>query len=60
MPQSSDVYKLITGKDDAEFCYKITKVLSEGFELYGSPTMTFNGDNIVLGQAVVKKKTQLL
>lgn len=60
MPQSSENYKLVTGKDDSEFCYKITKLLADGFELYGSPTMAFNGEHIVVGQAVIKKKAQLV
>lgn len=60
MPQSSECYKLITGKDDAEFCYKITKMLADGFELYGSPTMTFNGEAVIVGQALIKKKAQLV
>ena len=50
MPNSIENYKLITGKDDAEFCSRITKVLNEGYELYGSPTMTFNGEHVVSGK----------
>ena len=60
MPNSNESYKLITGKDNADFCDKITQLLGEGYELYGSPTMSFNGDHIVVGQAVTKKKAQLL
>ncbi|TEW47877.1 DUF1737 domain-containing protein [Psychromonas sp. RZ5] len=53
-------YRLITGKDDSEFCSRITKALSEGYELYGSPTMTFNGEHVVVGQAVIKRPSQLV
>jgi len=60
MPNSIQSYKLITGKDDADFCSRITKVLSEGYELYGSPTMTFNGEHVVVGQAVIKTPSQLV
>jgi len=60
MPNSNESYKLITGKDNADFCDKITKLLDEGYELYGSPTMSFNGEHIIVGQAVIKKKAQLL
>lgn len=60
MPQSSGNYKLITGKDNAEFCLRITQFLAEGYELYGSPTMAFNGKDIILGQALIKQPAQLL
>ncbi len=60
MPQSKENYKMITGKDDAEFCYRITKFLAEGYELYGAPTMAFNGEHIVVGQALIKKGTDLI
>jgi len=60
MPNSIQHYKMITGKDDSEFCSRITKLLSEGYELYGSPTMTFNGEHVVVGQAVIKRPSQLV
>lgn len=31
------IYRFLTGKDDATFCHKVTKALSEGWELYGDP-----------------------
>ena len=37
------IYRLLTGKDNADFCHKITKALSEGWELYGSPQYTNAG-----------------
>ncbi|MEG3755663.1 DUF1737 domain-containing protein [Psychromonas arctica] len=60
MPHSIDSYRLITGKDDSDFCKRITKALSEGYELYGSPTMTYNGQHVVAGQAVIKRPSQLV
>lgn len=60
MPQSNVNYKLVTGKDDADFCLRITELLAEGYELYGSPSMAFNGKDIILGQALIKQKSQLL
>ena len=48
------VYRYLTGKDDVSFCAKVTKALNEGYELYGSPTMTFNGVDVIVGQVVVK------
>ena len=60
MTQPTENYKLVTGKDDSEFCYRITKLLAEGYELYGSPTMAFNGEHMVVAQALVKQGTQLV
>jgi len=48
-------YRLITGKDDATFCSRISKLLDEGYELYGSPSITYNGEYTVAAQAVVLK-----
>lgn len=60
MPQLTEKYKLVTGNDDAEFCKRITKLLGEGYELYGSPSMAFNGEHMVVAQAVIKQETPLL
>jgi hypothetical protein len=49
------VYKYLTGKDDVTFCARVTKALNEGYELYGSPTMTFNGTDVIVGQAIMKE-----
>lgn len=48
------VYRYLTGKDDVNFCARVTKALNEGYELYGTPTMTFNGIDVIVGQAIVK------
>jgi len=45
-------YRLITGKDDSSFCQRITDLLKEGYELYGSPSCTFNGTDVIVAQAV--------
>ena len=49
------VYRYLTGKDDVNFCAKVTKALNEGYELYGAPTMTFNGVDVIVGQVVIKE-----
>ena len=49
------VYRYLTGKDDVNFCARVTKALNEGYELYGAPTMTFNGIDVIVGQAIVKE-----
>ncbi|MCP4344146.1 MAG: DUF1737 domain-containing protein [Desulfobacterales bacterium] len=51
-------YRLITGKDDANFCQRISKLLDEGYELYGSPSCTFNGQDVIVAQAVILKDVE--
>lgn len=46
-------YRLITGKDDANFCKRISELLEEGYKLYGSPSCTFNGQDVIVAQAVI-------
>ncbi len=49
------VYRYLTGNDDVNFCARVSKALNDGYELYGSPTMTFNGIDVIVGQAIVKE-----
>jgi len=60
MPKETEHYKLLSGKDDAEFCESINKLLAEGYELYGSPALAFNGEHMVVAQALVKSVPQLV
>lgn len=48
------VYRYLTGKDDVNFCARVTQALNDGYVLYGVPTMTFNGTDVIVGQAVIK------
>jgi hypothetical protein len=46
-------YRLLTGVDDRSFCEKVSLALSQGYVLHGSPAITFNGDNVIVAQAVI-------
>lgn len=46
-------YRLISGVDDSSFCSRISAFLEEGYQLYGSPSITFNGENVIAAQALV-------
>ncbi len=46
-------YRLLTGPDDATFCERVSEALAEGYELYGSPSITDTPDGVVAAQAVV-------
>ncbi len=52
-------YRLLTGPDDNAFCERVSKALDEGYALYGSPSVTFNGTNVIAAQALVLKTTDL-
>lgn len=48
-------YRLLTGPDDAEFCGRVSDALDQGYELYGSPALTFDGRRVIAAQAVVRR-----
>ena len=50
-------YRFLTEVDDASFCHKVTKALSDGWTLYGSPSYAFDQETGKLrcGQAVTKE-----
>jgi len=49
------LYRYLTGPDDKNFCLRVSEALSSGWELYGGPTLAFDGTRIIAGQAVVKE-----
>jgi hypothetical protein len=46
-------YRLLTGPDDVSFCQRVSAALDDGYELYGSPSLTYNGERVIVAQAVV-------
>lgn len=54
-PQDLPAYRLITGPDDATFCQRVSEALELGYELYGSPSVTYNSDKneVIAAQAVI-------
>lgn len=52
-PNGLPQYRLLTGKDDAAFCRRVSEALDLGYELYGSPAMTFNGEDLMVAQAIL-------
>lgn len=49
------LYSFLTGPDDEVFCKRVTERLNNGWDLYGNPTMSFDGKNVIAGQAIVKE-----
>ena len=49
-------YRFLTWEDDSKFCHKVTEALSKGWELYGSPQLSYDSKQkkFRCGQAVIK------
>ncbi|XVQ06495.1 DUF1737 domain-containing protein [Spirillospora sp. CA-255316] len=56
MPDANDLprYRVLTGPDDEAFCRRVSEALDLGYELHGSPSLTFNGDRVIVAQALVR------
>ena len=52
-PNNLPKYRLLTGPDDASFCKKVSDTIALGYKLYGSPSATFNGETVIVAQAVI-------
>lgn len=58
--QRTTLYRILTGPDDAAFCHRVSRALSEGWFLYGSPSLTFDPEQkrVICAQAVTKEIEQ--
>jgi hypothetical protein len=56
-PNDLPIYRVLTGFDDAAFCRRVSEALELGWALYGSPSLTFNGTNVVVAQALLWPET---
>jgi hypothetical protein len=52
-----NLYRYITGPDDSSFCHRISELLNRGWQLYGSPNLTYDPEKkrAICGQAVIKE-----
>jgi hypothetical protein len=50
------IYRFVSGEDDSAFCQRVTKAMSEGWELYGSPAYAYDAvaKKMKCGQAITK------
>ncbi len=46
-------YRLLTGPDDHAFCARVSAALDDGYILFGSPAITFNGTTPIVAQALI-------
>ena len=52
-PDGLPTYRVLTGRDDAEFCRRVSEAVALGYRLYASPAVTFNGQHVIVAQALV-------
>lgn len=52
-PEGLPIYRVLTGPDDAAFCHRVSDALKMGYVLHGSPAVTFNGERVIVAQAVI-------
>jgi hypothetical protein len=45
-------YRVLTGPDDAAFCFRVSEALELGYVLHGGPAVTFGDGVVVVAQAV--------
>lgn len=57
-PDGLPHYRLLTGKDDAKFCHRVSEALALGYQLCGSPAATFNGQDVIVAQAIIWPEVQ--
>ena len=53
---TTTLYRMLTGPDDASFCHRVSEALSKGWQLYGTPCLTYDEDQkkVVCAQAITK------
>ena len=52
-PDNLPTYRILTGVDDATFCRRVSEAIGLGYKLYGSPSATFNGQSVIVAQALI-------
>lgn len=52
-PDGLPRYRVLTGPDDAGFCRRVSEMLDLGYRLHGGPGLTFDGERVIVAQAVV-------
>ena len=52
-PDDLPTYRILTGVDDANFCRRVSEAIALGYKLYGSPSATFNGQSVIVAQAII-------
>ena len=51
--EGGPIYRCLTGPDDEAFCKRVSQALADGWRLHGSPSLAFDGAQVVIAQAVL-------
>lgn len=52
-PDGLPRYRVLTGPDDDLFCRRVSEALDLGWQVHGSPALTFDGTRVIVAQALV-------
>jgi hypothetical protein len=52
-PDGLPVYRVLSGPDDAAFCHRVSDAIALGYSLYEGPAITFNGEQVIVAQALL-------
>ena len=52
-PDGLPRYRVLTGADDENFCRRVSTALDLGFRLHGGPSVTYNGKQVIVAQALL-------
>jgi hypothetical protein len=52
-PDDLPRYRVLTGPDDDTFCQRVSEAMERGYELHEGPSVTFDGTNVIVAQALV-------
>jgi hypothetical protein len=52
-PDGLPVYRVLTGPDDVSFCRRVSEAIALGYELHEGPAVTYDGERVIVAQAVV-------
>jgi hypothetical protein len=52
-PDGLPIYRVLTGPDDEKFCHRVSEALALGYQLHEGPAATFNGEHVILAQAML-------
>ena len=52
-PAGLPAYRVLTGPDDAAFSYRVSEALALGYRLHSGPTVSFNGKDVIVAQALL-------
>jgi len=51
-----EIYTFLPCPGAESFCHKESEKLNKGWELYGNTPLTFNGINLIVGQAPILRQ----